>query len=118
MSMTSAEQEGLRFQGGTADEWRDDEVMRLKQRAKEIRKLGFRAKAVKSNKSEWGCGSYVLMVEPRYFDYENAMANLWRVQDEQYLIEKAQERANMEIETIKQEAAKYRKLCDELGIKY
>lgn len=118
MSMTSAENEGLVFQGKTADSWNSNAVADLKAYAAKIRKMGFKAKAVKSNKNEWGCGSYVLMVEPAYLDYERAKDKVGYIQREQEMIDKIKAEAEVKIAEIRERANHYRTLCDKYNIKY
>ena len=118
MSMRDAEQEGLHFQGATARDWRPEEVEALKAKAKAIRKLGFKAKAVKSNKNEWGCGSYVLMVEPNYFEYENASRQLWKVLKEEETVAEIQRKADEDIAKFRKECAEIKAVCNKYGIDY
>ena len=118
MSMRDAEEEGLVFQGGTANCWDSDEIEKLKQEAKEIRKLGFKAKAVKSNRGEWGCGSYVLMVEPSWFDYDHANRTKWMITELDKRIAEIRAEAEAEVAKITAEANEIKAVCDKYGIKY
>ena len=118
MSMRDAENEGLVFQGATADCWDNKKVENLKQRAKEIRKLGFKAKAVKSNKNEWGCGSYVLMVEPEYENYEYTLTYKWMVTERENRIQAIRDKAEKEIAELNAKTDEIKAACDKYGIKY
>lgn len=118
MGMYDAENEGLVFHGATARYWRDEEVAKLKDKAKEIRKLGFKAKTVKSLKSEWGCGDYVLMVEPKYQEYRSAAEHVFLIQNAEERITKVQVEADKKIAQIKDEVTYWKDVCDKFGIKY
>lgn len=118
MSMRDAENEGLVFQGGTARCWDTNDINRLKERAKEIRKLGFKAKAVKSNKNEWGCGDYVLMVEPSWFDYDRANSKKWMIAELDKRVAEIRAKAEAEVAKITTETNEIKATCDKYGIKY
>lgn len=118
MNMYQAEQEGLQFQGGTANEYRKDEIEKLKQRAKEIRKLGFKARAIKSGVNEWGGGCYVLMVEPNYMEYQEAVRGVSRIQGANARIASVKEQAEKEINQIVTETERLKALCDKYGVNY
>lgn len=118
MSMHSAEQEGLTFSGATANQYRQNEIDRLKVRAAKVRKLGFRAKAVKSGVREWGGGCYVLMVEPTYFDYEEAKRKVATIQSAEATIDKIRREAEERIAQLKKEVEEAKIECDKFGIKY
>lgn len=118
MSMRSAKQEGLIFSGFTADRYRQSEIDRLKARAAEARKLGFMAKAVKSNKNEWGCGCYALMVEPAYLDYEGARRKVAMIQSAEATIDKIKREAEEKIAQFEKEVEKAKAECDKFGIEY
>lgn len=118
MNMTQCEREGLYFEGGTAEEYDSSEIEKLKKEAKEIRSLGFRAICAKSLKSEWGGGSYVLMVEEKYFEYKKAKDHIYYIQNEETYIKSILEEANKKIEEIKSKASEYRELCNKYNIKY
>lgn len=118
MSMRSAEQEGLEFNGATANQYRQSEIDRLKARAAEVRKLGFRAKAVKSGAKEWGCGCYVLMVEPAYFDYEEAQHKVTMIQSVEATIDKIRREAEEKIAQLEKEVEEAKAECDKFGIEY
>lgn len=70
MNEKEASREGLVFHGATAKYWDENEVAKLKAKAKGIRALGFRAVVVQSGTSEWGGGSKLLYTEPLYRTYE------------------------------------------------
>lgn len=118
MNMYQAEQEGLQFQGGTANEYRDDEIEKLKQEAKRIRKLGFKARAIKSGRNEWGGGCYVLMVEPNYMEYQEAVRSVSRIQGADARIAVIKEQAEKEVNQVVAETERLKALCDKYGVKY
>lgn len=118
MSMRSAEQEGLRFSGATASQYSKSEIDGLKAKAAEARKLGFRAKAVKSGAREWGGGCYVLMVEPAYFDYEEAKRNVPMIRSAEATIDKIRREAEERIAQLKKEVEEAKAECDKFGIEY
>jgi len=118
MSMHSAEQEGLAFSGATANQHRQSEIDRLKAKAAEVRKLGFKAKAVKSGAREWGGGCYVLMVEPAYFDYEEAQRKVAMIQSAEATIDKIRREAEEKIAQLKKEVEEAKAECGRFGIEY
>ena len=120
MSISTAEAEGLVFEGGTAGQysWNSNELNWLRIHAKEIRLKGFKAKVVKSTKNEWGCGDYVLMVEPEYFTYREAEKCSWMVTDLDKRIAEIRAKAEEEIAKITAEANEIKATCDKYGIKY
>lgn len=118
MSMHSAEQEGLRFTGATASQYSQSEIDRLKARAAEVRKLGFKAKAVKSGAKEWGCGCYALMVEPAYFDYEEAQRSVTMIQSAGATIDKIRREAEEKIAQLEKAVEEAKAECDRFGIEY
>lgn len=118
MSMRSAEQEGLRFSGATANQYSKSEIDRLKAKAAEVRKLGFKAKAVKSGIREWGCGCYTLMVEPAYFDYEEARRKVAMIRSAESAIDKIRQDAEEKIARLKKEVEEAKAECDKFGIEY
>ena len=118
MSMSTAEREGLVFQGMTAESWQTERLERLKKKAAEIRKLGFRAKSVKSLQSEWGGGCHVLMVEQKWFEYEHAKQGLKLIQSAGEKARLIREKAEAEVAKLMAEVEEAKKLCDEFGLRY
>lgn len=57
MNEKQARLEGLSFTGAAAHPWESKELKDLKEEAKQIRRLGFRAVVVSSGRNEWGAGS-------------------------------------------------------------
>ena len=76
MNEAQCKEQGLKYEGGTARVGNEEEIAELKQEAKEIRKLGFRAIVAKSGSNEWGGGDYILYVDPLYLDYKQALSNV------------------------------------------
>lgn len=72
MNMKEAQKEGLVFTGLTAEVDDKEDIAYLKDEVNKIRKLGFRALAVKSGMKEWGNGCYCLFADPMYEKYEQA----------------------------------------------
>lgn len=71
MTENQAERDGLEFKIETGDvAYTQRDLDRLKKRANDIRKAGYRAVVVKGNVSDWGAGARLLYVDPDYSLYE------------------------------------------------
>lgn len=100
--MKEAQKEGLVFTGLTAEVDDKEDIAYLKDEANKIRKLGFRALAVKSDMKEWGNGCYCLFVDPMYEKYEQArtykMSNKKLYEDRKKKLQEEYEKKLAEIE--------------------
>lgn len=108
MNERQCKEQGLVFSGHTANRYKEEEISKLRERAKQIKKLGFRAIVAKSGTNEWGCGDYILYVEDDYWFYETAKSYQYYVDSEERFIEDVRKRAEQEIAKIREKAAYHR----------